>query len=178
MVRRGELFKFFFWVIHGRIWKERIRTVCLNSPIPLRLDGLESLCSFPIPFRAFITLSTILLPRMFVDSVLLWSLLKFPPLFFSCFAASTFRPLVTLGEHDCLLGFVSDFSTFPGCRPLVTELDLSVLKFGGVSFENSGIWDAIVDLTIGDVVLLLGFGFWFGFGFTLFVDPFERFDVR
>lgn len=153
---------------------ERKRTFC---PLPPRPGGFKSFSSFPFPFLAFITLSTILLPRMFVDSFLLWSLLKFPPLFFSCFT-STSRPLVTLGEHDCLLKFASDFSPIPACRPLVTELDRSVLRFGGVSFENSGIWDAIVDLTIGDVVLLLGFGFGFAFGFAVFFVPLERFDVR
>lgn len=90
------------------------------------------------------------------------------------------RPLVTLGEHDCLLDdlFISEvFSTWvdlvkvpdPGLvrdEPLVFEVDRSgivVLRFGGGSKENPGISDgcqsrglAVGELPREEAVLLEG----------------------
>lgn len=76
---------------------------------------------------------------------------------------SSFRPLVTLGEHDCLLcvaegsggcSVTDDLELLLG-RPREVDVGRSFLRLEGVSLEKPRSWAGIVDLVRGDTPLLL-----------------------
>jgi len=120
--------------------------------------------------RAFITFSTILLPSNTCEPFLVWMVPlrrdcedgAIFPVTFPDFG-SGFRPLVTLGEHDCLLWvaegsggwwITDDFALLLG-RPRDVDAGRSFRRFEGVSLEKPGSWVGIVDLVRGNTALLL-----------------------